>query len=202
MKNSILKYLIIIASVNYSIAQKTDFIVNSNDDTIYVDKINLKFDLIKIKNNGKSKKYDFAEIKSFYDSKKKLNYEKVSSPFDIHKQYTGGEFFIIRLTEGKVKLFEHQGTSYYDSEMSGAGVAMGKGISYYIAIYDAKPELIYNNYGLKLKKNVYELLKIYLSGNTEIEKRLDKLFLSKPITKEEQIVKLINDYNIWVKLNN
>ena len=45
------------------------------------------------------------------------------------------------------------------------------------------------------------MLKIYLYGNIEIEKKLDNLFLSKPTAKEKQIIDLINEYNIWVKSN-
>jgi hypothetical protein len=207
MKKKILKYLIIIASINYSFAQKTDFIVKSNNDTINVDKINLKFDFIKVKINGKKKKYDFTEIKSFYDSKKKFHYEKAPSPFEIHKEYTNGKFFLHRLTNGKVKLFNYykRGQSIGGIPTSIPGLSLSfnnSKNSYYIAIYDSKLELLNTNRNLKLTKDIYEILKIYLYGNNEIKHRLDKLFLSKPIVKEEKIIDLVNEYNIWVKSNN
>jgi hypothetical protein len=53
---------------------------------------------------------------------------------------------------------------------------------------------------LTLTKGVYELLKIYLIGNTEISTALDDLFLSKPIVNEKQIIELINEYNKGVEL--
>ena len=53
---------------------------------------------------------------------------------------------------------------------------------------------------LTLTKGVYDLLKIYLIGNTEISTALDDLFLSKPIGNEKQIIDLINEYNKWVEL--
>ena len=207
MKNSMLKYLIIIVSVNYSIAQKTDFIVKSNNDTIYVDKINLKFDFIKVKVNGENKKYGFTEIKSFYDSKKKFHYEKAPSPFEIHKEYTDGKFFLHRLTNGKVKLFNYyvkgQSIGNIPTSIPGLSVSFNNSKdSNYIAINDSKLELINSNRNLKLTKEVYEILKAYLYGNNEIENRLDKLFLSNPIAKEESIIDLVNEYNIWVKSNN
>jgi hypothetical protein len=123
--------------------------------------------------------------------------------------------FIQRLTEGKIKLFAEifRGASPGTGSPGQAGFvppAPYENKIYYISIYDSKLELIKNkaalkifdfSKGLELNKEVYEILKIYLYGNNEINVKLNNLFISKPIAKEKQIIDLINEYNIWAKSN-
>jgi hypothetical protein len=135
--------------------------------------------------------------------------------------------FIQRLTTGKVKLFRED----VRESSPGMGSPGQPGFTpstpsdskiYYISIYDSKLEVIKskeelslfnvskgselklfnNSSGFELNKEVYDILKIYLYGNNEINVKLDHLFLSKPIAKEKQIVDLINEYNKWARLNN
>jgi hypothetical protein len=121
--------------------------------------------------------------------------------------------FIQRLTEGKIKLFAEvfRGASPVTGAPGQPGFipsAPNENKIYYISIYDSRLELIKNKAGLKifdfskgleLNKEVYEILKIYLYGNNEINVKLNNLFISKPIAKEKQIIDLINEYNIWAK---
>jgi hypothetical protein len=118
------------------------------------------------------------------------------------------EFFLIRLTHGKVKLYLNDGISYASSYNSLSGLQTAPGLpgiissrnsTYYIAIYDAKPELISEDEPLKLTSEVYEILKVYLYGNSEIEKKLEQLSNEKPLVKKEKIINIINEYNAWVK---
>ncbi len=139
-------------------------------------------------------RYDYRELERIHldDYEKRIEYK-----------------FFHRLTNGKVKLFT-EGLVYTFTPSPGNRPVGPPDIlnnkSYYISIYDSKLELIdykadlefFNNQGkLKLTKDVYELLKVYLYGNVEIENKLDQLFLLKPVAKEEQIIDLINEYNIW-----
>ena len=224
MKKSILKHIVIIAAlVGYfnANAQKSDYIVSKANDTIRVDKITLTDKEVKTITNGKKKKYSFEDVVSYYDLKDNKVFERVSNPdkqkvattkidrYD-HKRLESSHIetyesgitykFFERLTDGKVKLFVDSNKGM----TGGSGIPGQSGYTpaaayddrvYYIAIYDSKLELVSDSGALKLKKNVYELLKIYLYGNNEIANRLDALFTSKPIAKEAAIITLINDYN-------
>ncbi len=226
MKN--ITSLIVITLLIYSNcnAQNSDFIVTKSYDTIYVDKIDLTDNKIKIKTNGKKKKYNFDKIISFYDLGENKHYERVTNPIkekietskSDRYNYRKSERshiddyekrikykFLQRLTDGKVKLYT-QGSRYtiLNSSPSPSDFMSNtyNNISYYISIHTSELELINTIGDLELTMDVYETLKIYLYGNNEIENRLDKLFLSKPTEKEEQIINLVNEYNIWVKSNN
>lgn len=189
-------------------AQRSDFIVKKTGDTVYVEKVTLKYDVIKVKNYSEKAKYRYDEITSFYDYDKKCHYEKVTIPYKKTLAEPRSEFFLIRLTKGKVKLYLNDGLSYYSSydAITGKqnvpglpGIIAGKNSSYYIAIFDAKPELLSEDENLKLTSEVYEILKMYLYGNPEIEKKLEHLSNEKPLAKKEKIITLINDYNAWVQ---
>ncbi len=144
----------------------------------------------------------------------RYNYRKLeNSHIDDYEKRIKYKFFQ-RLTDGKVKLFT-QGSQYNilnnSPSPSDFMSTSYDNITYYISIYNSKLELInhkrkfeqINDDGkLKLTINVYEILKTYLYDNNEIQKRLDKLFSSKPIAKEEQIIELVNEYNNWIKSNN
>ena len=132
--------------------------------------------------------------------------------------------FLQRLTVGKVKLFVEVfksggvfpgglNTGFGSQQFGQAGqggFAPSEESTYYISIYDSRLEqidfkpkfkLFDFSKGLQLTEEVYQILKLYLYGNTELTTKLDNLFLTKPIANEQQIVELINEYNIWVKNN-
>lgn len=189
-------------------AQRSYFIVKKTGDTVYVEKVTLKYDVIKVKNYSEKTKYTYDEITSFYDYDKKYHYEKVKFPYKKTLEESRSEFFLIRLTNGKVKLYLNDGISYASSYNSLSGLQTAPGLpgiissrnsTYYIAIYDAKPELISEDEPLKLTSEVYEILKVYLYGNSEIEKKLEQLSNEKPLVKKEKIINIINEYNAWVK---
>lgn len=222
MKKKTLHYFIVITLLicSNSNAQKSNFIVTTSQDTIYVDEINLTGFEVKTKIADKKKSYKIDEISSFYKSKENEYYELVklnkNEPKKIDKyDYRRNENlyienydkrikyeFLERLTVGKVKLLTEV---LIDAAVGSPGqpgfMASRKNKIYYIAIPGSSLELISDFGELKLTKKVYEMLKIYLYGNIEIEKKLDNLFLSKPTAKEKQIIDLINEYNIWVKSN-
>lgn len=160
-------------------------------------------------------RYDYRELENSYinDYEKRIEYN-----------------FFQRLTDGKVKLFTEgsiyrflnstPSSSNYMSATQINGINNDRTYnakSYYLTIYDAKLELIYDaklnvnsdwkskftydDGNLKLTKEVFEILKIYLYGKDEITIKLDNLFSTKPIAKEKQIIDLINEYNNLVKSN-
>jgi hypothetical protein len=217
--NPIISLLIFLSS--YCNAQTSDFIVTKSFDTIYVEKVSSTDDKVKTITNGKKVKYNIDEIISYYVLKENKHYERVKNPLvdkikakqidrydyralerahiDDYEKRVEYKFYH-RLTVGKVNLFKnvvilpasgnaHQGNFYSSYE----------DITYYISIYDSKLELINQKAALELTDELYELLKIYLHGNEYIDKKLEKLFSSKPIAKETQIINLINEYNIWVE---
>lgn len=153
----------------------------------------------------KPDRYDYRRNEDFY-----------IEDYDNRIKYN----FFQRLTDGKVKLFtEGSANTVLNSSPKSPGYMTNTftsdDIKYYIGIDNSKLELLnednnlklpdfdLTNYDgkLKLTKKVYEILKIYLYSNIEIEKKLNNLFLSKPKAKEKQIIDLINEYNIWVKSN-
>lgn len=228
-----MKYIVLITLLLYlnSTAQKSDFIVTTSFDTIYVDKINLTDFKVKTMTSHKKKNYNIDEIISYFDFLENKYFERITNQIEkkefkesdrydykrmenLHiEQYKNSikYKYIQRLTVGKIKLlvdviFEDGGAiagqlGYMPSK---------KNKTYYIAINDSKLELINNsadfklfdfNKGLELNNEVYQILKIYLYGNKEINLKLDYLFASKPIAKEIQIIDLINEYNSWAKSN-
>jgi hypothetical protein len=200
MKRIILKYLLVIILLSYhnSYSQNSSFIVTELNDTIYVEKFNIKAKSIKVKlDNGDKKKFSYEEIKSLFNSKKKQYFQKIEPAFVEYSEYSGTVFFAERLTNGKVKIFNaivrhniHYGGNAYGNKYS----------SYYIGIYDSKPELINNEWDLKLTKDVYKILKLYLHSNETIQKKLDDLFFLKEEDTEidKKIIDLVNEYNEWV----
>ncbi|MDN3677102.1 hypothetical protein QWY90_07230 [Flavobacterium paronense] len=108
---------------SFCTAQKSDFIVTTANDTLYVDKITVSDFEIKTKFFDEKKKYKVDDIISYYIAKKKEHYvripvekKEVKTPdrydykrnenlylekYEVVKQYK----YIQRLTEGKVKLF-------------------------------------------------------------------------------------------------
>lgn len=199
MKNFLLKHLVVvILLICYnSYSQESSYVVTKLEDTIYVEKINIKAKQIKVTlENGEKKKFTYEEIKSLYNSKEKVHFQKIEPAVDTNTKYSGKVFFAKRLTEGKVKIFNaiighniHYGGSIYGNNYS----------SFYIGIYDAKLELINNEWDLKLTKDVYKLLKLYLHSNEVIQKKLDDLFFLNEEDNEMQskIIDLVNEYNKW-----
>lgn len=194
-------------------AQITNYIVTNALDTIRVDKITVTDSKIKTMKSGKKEKYEVDQIISFYDLGENSHFERVKNPkidklsakqtdrydyrelerqhLDDYEKTLTNKFFK-RLTTGKVKLFTNGSIRHFVTSSPSASYAISttssNNKSYYISIYDSKPELIKDNEYLELNEELYELLKVYLYGNDEISKRLDKLFLSKPVAKEQQVV--------------
>lgn len=210
--------LIALLICSFCNAQTSDFIVTTSRDTVYVDKITLTDFEVKTKTGDKKKKYKMDEVTSYYIFKENKYYEglliekKEPKPVDKYDYRRNEDSyledyknrinykFLERLTVGKVKLFKEVTTGYI-SGSPGIPSTAYKNEIYYIAIPGSKVELI-NNYGkLKLTDEVYELLKIYLYGNEEITKKLDRMSSSKPVADEEQVISLINEYNIWAASN-
>jgi hypothetical protein len=177
---------------SYGHAQKSDFIVTTAQDTIYVDKITVSDFEIKIKKYDEKKKYKVDEIISYYIAKKKEYYiripiekKEVKAP-DKHDYKRNENFylekyenlkqykFIQRLTEGKIKLFCEVESDYVYNELGnayGSDFYNHENRTYYISIYDSKLEIIKNkpileffdfSKGIELNEAVYEILKIYL----------------------------------------
>ena len=207
MKNSVLKYVIALFVMHCFVAnsQKNSFIVTTTNDTIYVDKVVLKEDKIKVTDNDVTKKYNYDALKSFYTAKDMKHFEKVISPPSdnayIKKVYFKNDYYFLhRLTEGKVKLFSF---SVKGLVMSAASPHMSAPFSfsddlYFISIYDSKLEPIGDHFKLKLTKEVFDILSVYLYGNDEITKELHDLYNTKPTPAKKEIIDLINKYNVWV----
>jgi ABC-type antimicrobial peptide transport system permease subunit len=168
----------------------------------YISKENKHYERIspEKKEPKEADKYDYRRNENLY-----------SDEYESRIKYK----FLQRLTVGKVKLFAevYRGASPGTGSPGQAGfvpAAPYENKIYYISIYDSRLELIKNKAGLKifdfskgleLNKEVFEILKIYLYGNNEINVKLNNLFISKPIAKEKQIIDLINEYNIWARSN-
>jgi hypothetical protein len=214
-------YLILILSLWYvnSTAQKADFIVTTTFDTIHVDKITLTDFKIKTKTAEKKKSYQMEEVISYYVSDENIHYERVLNPSEkkelpkvdrydykrlesLHVEEYKNRIkykFFQRLTDGKVKLFcEVLKEAYYDLPSQPTAFIAEKKV-YYIAIYDAKLELIKFQGEFELNDELYEILKEYLHGNDKIQSKLESLHDAVPRAKEKQIIALINAYNSWVK---
>lgn len=230
IKRKILSKITLIAILicSFCNAQKSDFIVTTSQDTIYVDKINLTYSEVKTKTADTKKKYNFDDVISYYISKNNKYYERITlekkepktpdrydrKDENLYSKESENQIkykFIQRLTIGKVKLFIEVIEGVSNGIPGQPGYMAGNYDElYYISICDSKLEPINNNAGLKLfdfskglelNKEVYEILKIYLYGNNEIQVKLDNLFSSKPIANEKQIINLINEYNVWAKSN-
>jgi hypothetical protein len=202
-----------------STAQKTDFMVTTSFDTIQVDKITLTDFKVKTKTAEKKKNYQMEEVISYYVSEEKMHYERVLNPSEkkeipkvdrydykriesVHVEEYKNRIkykFFQRLTDGKVKLFcEVLKEAYYDLPNQSTAFIAEKKV-YYIAIYDAKLELIKFQGEFELNDELYQILKEYLHGNDKIQSKLESLHDSVPRANKKQIIALINAYNRWVK---
>jgi hypothetical protein len=206
---------------SYCNAQTSDFIVTTSQDTIFVDKINLTDFEVKTKKADKKKNYNFDLINSYYLSKEKKFYERILLEKKELKETDKYDYrrnenlyleeyknrikykFIERLTVGKVKLFtEVLNEAAIGLPNQPGFIAPQKNEIYYISISDSKLELIKTSGTLKLTKDVYELLKVYLNSDDEITKKLDQLLLLNPKANKEQIINLVNEYNIRIDSKN
>ncbi|MBO6606112.1 hypothetical protein [Psychroserpens sp.] len=198
MIKSIRITLLILSMLYFSnvCAQSNDYIVKSGNDTVYIDKIKLKYDKIKVKYKNENITYSFDKINCFYLSKSEELHVKVKSP-NAHMENARKEIFMIRLTNnGKVNLLKY----------SESGTGFSGGIETYklcfINILNSKPELIDipSDNGIFKESLSYEAfiqLKDYLYGNTEILKTLDNLRTKKHKKLTDKIIAVINDYNAW-----
>lgn len=207
-------------------AQTSDFIVTTTHDTIDVDKITLTAFDIKTKLADQKKKYKMDDITAYYIFSENKHYERIAlekkefkepDPYDYRRneniqiaEYENRKKYkyIQRLTTGKVKLFTEfvaesgitLGVPIPTGAVTGAVTAI-KNELYYISVYDSKLEVL-GDYGkLKLTKQVYDLLKIYLYGNAKVTKQLDAWLVLKPKADLEKIVGLINEYNVWAAVS-
>ena len=182
----ILKSLIIVIFCFSTLcnAQKTEYLVLENNDTIYGRKLIFKGKSTGLKIEKNKIIYNDSLIKGYYESRYKSYYEKVLSPFSWDYRKPNKMVFIKRLTnEGKIKL-------YYE--------ASGSGTTYFVNLFISKD-------GSKLKelptgggfgrmkfakKSTYEELKPFIKDNKEILVELDTI---KPT--KDAFIKLINKYN-------
>ncbi|RZJ31619.1 MAG: hypothetical protein EOO48_01495 [Flavobacterium sp.] len=207
-------------------AQTSDFVVTASHDTIVADKINLTDFDVKIKRADKKQKFKVEEIISYYSSKDNKYYDRVENERKTVQQPDKYDYrrnddfhleeyekrvkyrFIQRLTVGKVRIYFENLTITVAApdmpEIRGASsfpFGPEKNETYYIAIDNSKLELI-SSYGkLKLTDDVYDVLTEYLYGNDKIIKKLNHLHSTGKLANEEQIIALVNEYNIWVALN-
>jgi hypothetical protein len=198
MKNAFLKHFLILLYLCYpnSYGQKSSFIVTEANDTINVERFTIKTDKIKAKLEGNWSQYTYDEVKSLYNAKEQKHFQKIAPAFVEYSKSSGTVFFAHRLTDGKVKIYNAiLNNPYYGGKLINNNYS-----SFYIGIYDAKPELICHEWDLKLTKDVYKLLKLYLHSNDEIQKKLDDLFFSKEDENEKtaKIIDLVTEYNTWV----
>lgn len=199
MKNIDFIHLVIFIFLIYnnSYSQKSSFVITELNDTIYVEKFNIKKKEIKVKlDNGEEKKFSYKEIKELYELKKNKYFQKIQPALVEYPEYSGTVFFAERLTDGKIKIFN---AIISHNLHYGGSVTGNRYSSFYIGIYDSKPELINNEWDLKLTKDVYKILKLYLHSNEAIQKKLDDLFFLKEEDNEigKKIIDLVNEYNEW-----
>jgi hypothetical protein len=78
IQKTILQVLLgcVVFSCYTATAQRSDFIVKKTGDTVYVEKVTLKYDVIKVKNYSEKTKYTYDEITSFYDYDKSIIMKK------------------------------------------------------------------------------------------------------------------------------
>ena len=172
MKNISRNYLMTLALLlSFSAtAQKTDYVVTTSFDTIYVDKITVSDFNIKTTSAGKKKKFTVDEIISYYEAKDNLYFERIANQKEIKEITNADRYdykrmetyhieaydkrvkyqFLERLTHGKVKLFREvaKGMSGASGSPGQAGYIPAIGYenkTYSIAIDDAKLEKIKKN---------------------------------------------------------
>lgn len=187
MKIRILKIIILIVFFLVYLkgnAQKKEFIVTNNNDTIYAEKIYARIDYIKIKNEGKKIKYDIKNIKSYYKSKYNSHFIKISSPVSwwLYEE----DIFIKRLTNGRIKLlhfFEGRGTNFTQ-----AFFLQKEGVNL--------TELSTSQFKFGTK-SVYQEIRKFVNDDSDI---LSELNSSKKI-KKESLIELINKYNSKFRSN-
>ena len=204
MKDIIFKFLLILSFFTCfsSYSQNSSFIVTNSNDTVYVKKFSIKSKNIKVKlQNGKKKRFSYNDVKSLYNAKKKMDFQKIKPAFVEYSEHSGTVFFAEKLTKGKIRIYN----AIINHNLHFAGNAYGNQYSsYYIGIYDSKPELINREWDLKLTKDVYKILKLYLHSNNGIQKKLDDLFFSTEEDEEieSKIIDLVNEYNESAASNN
>ncbi len=181
-----------------SYSQKSDFVIMSTNDTVYINKFNILNKKVKLIVDGNSKKYAYDEIIAIFDSDKNKYLEKITPAFVEYKGPSGTTFFAERLTKGKVRIYKYFTNQYLPMFSKGIGSNFGNNgfYSYYICIEGSKPELLcYNE--IELSKGEYEIVKLYLHSNNKIQDELEKLFFSDKKEKEKDLIELVNNYNKW-----
>ena len=164
-----LNYFILIALLLYfkNYSQKSNFMVTTSSDTIYVDNITVTDFKIITKTAHKKKTYAVDNIISYYLSEEDKYYVRIMNQIEKKERTDADRYdykrmenlyieeynnrvkykFIQRLTHGKVKLFSEAVTVVSGGlGMAGSATYFSANQSaeniYYISIYDSKVELI------------------------------------------------------------
>jgi hypothetical protein len=180
-------------------AQTSDYIVTTAQDTIHVDKFDIKSKKVKVKINDEKKMFSYEALTALYDAKRKKHFEKISPVYLEYKGPSGKTFFAERLTKGKVKLYKCLMNQVHMPITSEMGIAGGGGsnfFAYYIGLEGSNPEMLCF-YEIEMSKAEYKLYKLYLHSNEEIQKEMDELYFSEMDKKEKAVIDLVKKYNQW-----
>jgi hypothetical protein len=204
MKNQMKICITFIISLFYInlIAQKSSYVVTSTNDTVFVDKVNILNNKVKVVVDKNRSTYSYDQVMATFDFKKEKHFEKISPAFVEYKRITGNTFFAERLTVGKVRIYKYltnQGRSLPIGNQGSMTVANNSFYTYFIGIEGSRPELLcYNE--LQLTKDDYKILKLYLHSNDNFKKELENLFFEEKKEKENSVIELVNNYNQWAAL--
>lgn len=174
----IFKVLIVIAYffTLLSNAQKTEYLVLENNDTIYGEKLIFNRKGIVVKNGKNKTIFNVSVIKGYYQNKRKRYNEKVLSPFPWDSP--GDKTFLTRLSnEGIIKLYIEYGNSQFPSR-------------YWISKNNSNLKFLTGGWGKFGTKDTYSILKEYFSDKNEINEKLETIVL-----KQKSLIELINEYN-------
>ncbi|MCF7569680.1 hypothetical protein L3X37_15135 [Sabulilitoribacter arenilitoris] len=168
-------------------AQKKDYLVLKNNDTIYGEKLifNRKGTGVKV---GKNKTiFPDSLIIGYYDSHYDSPHELVISPLPWDKDKPGKKAFIRRLINGKIKL-------YYEllNPTPGAyyGFYISKDTSKLKYIADCKNYNIRQRVLIKNKEEIIEILRKFVSDSPKVNVILDTIS-----TKKFDLKEIVEIYN-------
>ena len=177
-------------------AQTSDYIVTTAQDTILVDKFDIKSKKVKVKINDEKKMYSYEDLTALYDAKRKKHFEKISPVYVEYIGPSGKTFFAERLTKGKVKLYKCLMNEVHMPITSEMGSSGANFFAYYIGLEGSNPEMLCSH-AIELSKEEYKLFKLYLHSNEEIQKEMDALYFSEMNKKEKAVIDLVKKYNQW-----
>jgi hypothetical protein len=88
-------------------SQKSSYVVTTTNDTVFVDKVNILNNKVKIVMEKNRKTYTYDQLIATYDFKKEKHFEKISPAYVKYNETSGNTFFAERLTKGKVKIYKY-----------------------------------------------------------------------------------------------